>query len=905
MKTILTACRTGVVVLVAGLALLAALPAGAVSIIEPATVFYGTVTGTGSAQPFSLTEGTIEWTLRRPDGVDVVLTTVIFPLNGGAISYHLEVPHEAWGLGLVGSTSSIPLSASMATNISVRITVNGVTARIVPPASDVFAADQISRAATYRMDLEVPLVAADSDGDGMPDWWEALYGFDLQNPADAALDSDGDGISNLQEYLAGTDPRRDDRIPELRAATLRAYTGGSTGVRLSPRDVDTPSSALIYTVQACPDEGRLLLRNAITGGTNSDVTVVVGATFTQADVDSGRLVYVCSATNPASSETRFEVRLQDENLAHPAAQAVMTLAFYSPPSGTEIPDCSSVAAGMPPRLPLLSGLAMDEALRLETWCLGRTPGLIAWDASSESRAVRMVVPSSGLTLAAYTNAYVSLFGRDRQNVLWGGNGSDHLSGGMESDVLIGGRGNDILRGNGGADLFVITDAMDGNDVIEDFSVSGHDVLDLSRLLTGTPGWLTNYVHLTVSGTNTLVGINLSGAGVGFTNMVVTLAGISLGQESLGTLVENGNLLCGDSKVMVPRVSISASIPAASENGPVNGEFTLSRGGGTESDLAVNITISGSAANGVDYELISSLIVIPAGASSVAIPVVPYVDTSSELKEVVQINVAAGPGYEVGTTGTAQVTIEDLAPIVTIEALEPLAVKSTLESGLFLVSRGGILNRSVLVRLNIGGTAANGTDYSGVPTYVNFEAGQATALISVVPKAGATLANGAESVEVSIRPDTTYCVGSPSSAKVVIVDERLTLGEWRARSGTVSAADLLTFAQEDPGLMGIRNLQRYAFGLDAVDPQHSFGMPTYTLDHNQLSVTFRRPLSVTDVDYTPELSGNLNQWMSGSNYFEGFIHPDYTGRLDMVSYRVRQPLTNSLPIFMRVRLDYTP
>jgi hypothetical protein len=38
----------------------------------------------------------------------------------------------------------------------------------------------------------------DSDGDGMSDAWEIKYGFDPNNPADAAFDADGDGYTNVR-----------------------------------------------------------------------------------------------------------------------------------------------------------------------------------------------------------------------------------------------------------------------------------------------------------------------------------------------------------------------------------------------------------------------------------------------------------------------------------------------------------------------------------------------------------------------------------------------------------------------------------------------------------------------------------------------------------------------------------
>ena len=55
----------------------------------------------------------------------------------------------------------------------------------------------------------------DSDGDGMPDWWEITYGLNPNDPADASQDSDNDGWTNLEEYQNGTDPRVADPPKEL------------------------------------------------------------------------------------------------------------------------------------------------------------------------------------------------------------------------------------------------------------------------------------------------------------------------------------------------------------------------------------------------------------------------------------------------------------------------------------------------------------------------------------------------------------------------------------------------------------------------------------------------------------------------------------------------------------------
>ena len=60
-----------------------------------------------------------------------------------------------------------------------------------------------------RMEAE-PNALADADADGMPFWFEEVYGLSDSSAADVLFDPDGDGLNNLAEFQAGTNPTDPD-----------------------------------------------------------------------------------------------------------------------------------------------------------------------------------------------------------------------------------------------------------------------------------------------------------------------------------------------------------------------------------------------------------------------------------------------------------------------------------------------------------------------------------------------------------------------------------------------------------------------------------------------------------------------------------------------------------------------
>lgn len=110
--------------------------------------------------------------------------------------------------------------------------------------------------------------------------------------------------------------------------------------------------------------------------------------------------------------------------------------------------------------------------------------------------------------------------------------------------------------------------------------------------------------------------------------------------------------------VAPQVAIFIDGTNVLERDPVGRQITFTRAGSTAASLAVSVVIGGTAKSGHDYRPIPERVVIPAGASSTNVSVVPMDDPRINPPKTLTVALAPDVYYQPGTNQAVSLVIED-------------------------------------------------------------------------------------------------------------------------------------------------------------------------------------------------------------------------------------------------------
>jgi len=184
-------------------------------------------------------------------------------------------------------------------------------------------------------------------------------------------------------------------------------------------------------------------------------------------------------------------------------------------------------------------------------------------------------------------------------------------------------------------------------------------LTVTFTLTGTATNGSDYTNLPLTATflanqasvDVVVAPLVDATTEGAESVVLTLATVApydLGSPATATVTITDT----DS----PLVSVVAFDSTASETGPDLGMFRFSRTGSTAAALTVTFTVTGTATNATDYQVVPLSVTFAAGQATADLLIVPLPDGTAEGSETVIVTVTDGATYDLGSPATATVTI---------------------------------------------------------------------------------------------------------------------------------------------------------------------------------------------------------------------------------------------------------
>ncbi|WP_269537618.1 hypothetical protein [Cerasicoccus fimbriatus] len=189
----------------------------------------------------------------------------------------------------------------------------------------------------------------------------------------------------------------------------------------------------------------------------------------------------------------------------------------------------------------------------------------------------------------------------------------------------------------------------------------------------------------------------------------------------------------------------------------------------------------------------------------------------------------------------------------------------LIAGAFTITRpGGDVSQPLDVIYTVGGTATPDADYDALSNLATIPA-QSTATQVVVTPLTDTLAEGDETIMVTLVEDPAYNLGAPDSATLTLKDKPT--DDWRYRMFGLNAGQPGTGLGEDYELDGIKNLLEFALALDpavndAIDVPQIVSVPNPGDGKRYLTLTYTEASDATDLEFIVEVANDPNgPWSS--------------------------------------------
>ena len=139
------------------------------------------------------------------------------------------------------------------------------------------------------------------------------------------------------------------------------------------------------------------------------------------------------------------------------------------------------------------------------------------------------------------------------------------------------------------------------------------------------------------------------------------------------------------------VSVAATIPQGAKTGPWKAQFTVTRKTwSTDSNLVVQLALSGTASNGVDYAPAPTVVVVPAGSLDTTVTILPLAGSVGRGDQTVVATVLPNPNYLVGQVNAATAHLVDRFP-TTIDSWRAQSLQAGFED--VALGTGGYWNGS--------------------------------------------------------------------------------------------------------------------------------------------------------------------------------------------------------------------